>query len=71
MVGAAEGTGQARCGEGKREDLSVKGAHLRVGLHQRPGAALDFGESLQDFRPGASEDLDVTGGTRDAGRRVG
>ncbi len=70
MVRAAEGARQSGRGEGKREDLAVKGTNLGVGLHERPGAAFDLGQRLQDFRPRAAEDLDVACGSG-AWRRCG
>jgi hypothetical protein len=67
VVGPAEGTRQTGSRERKCKNLPVKGPHLGIGFHQRPRAALDFGQCLQDFRPGTAEDLDVAGGPSDAG----
>jgi hypothetical protein len=63
MVGSAKGSRQSRRGECEGESLAVKGCNLGVGFHQRPGAALDLGEGLEDFRPRPAKNLDVAAGT--------
>ncbi len=63
MVSAAERTCQAGGGEGEGEPVAVECSHLRVRFHQRPGAALDLGQGLQDFRPGTAQDFDVAPGS--------
>jgi hypothetical protein len=55
MVGTAECAGQAGGGEGQRQDLPIKGAYLGAGGAQRPGAALDLGQCLEDFGPCAAQ----------------
>jgi hypothetical protein len=53
MVCPPERSSQSGRREHKRQHLAVELADLGIRLHKRPGAALDFGEGLQDLRPRA------------------
>ena len=49
----------ARC-EGQSQHLAIELGHLGIRFHERPGAALDLGQCLQDIRPCAAQSLHIT-----------